>query len=144
MTKAKQHERCRNISFCPLQRQHPAWSQAQTAAPGAPRSMLTKAVVSPHPNALCLAKPLSHSTAPLGRHRQRLSPVPNWGCAQPCPVQEPGAISAGQQGEGDAAPVTPWIENVFYTAKRHTNIPHSWGLGPGLSISCAQELPGKK
>lgn len=62
-----------------------------------------------------------------------------WGCAQPCPAEEPGAISAGQQGKGHAALVTSGVGNVFSTAKRDANNPKSdvnadlgtiWDLDP--------------
>lgn len=44
------------------------------------------------------SRPLAGSPAPLGGHGTLPSPVSDWGCAQPCPAEGPGAISAGQQG----------------------------------------------
>lgn len=53
-------------------------------------------------------------------------------------------MPAGQQEAGGAARVSLCVENVSSITKRDANIClcSSLGLGPGLFVSCAQEIPG--
>lgn len=89
--------------------------------------------------------PLASSPAPLGGHGTLPSPVSNRGCAQPCPAEEPGAISAGRQGKGHTVLVSLGMENVISTAKRDANNPKSdanVGLGTiwNLGLDCPSSL----